>query len=201
MSLRQILLATKSEGKLREIRQMTADSGIIWRSLAEFPHVAEVAEDGSTFLENATKKARQYARDTELPALADDSGLEVDVLGGKPGVHSAYYAGLPRDDGANNRKLVQDLAAIEEENRTARFRCCMVLVDVDGHVLAQTDGSVEGVIADEPRGENGFGYDPHFHLPELGCRMAELPPAKKNAISHRGIALCKMLDAIRKLRE
>lgn len=197
MSLREILLATRSEGKLRELRQMTADGNITWRGLAEFPAVAEVVEDGDTFLANATKKAVQYARATGLPALADDSGLVVDALNSAPGVHSAYYAGLPRDDAANNRKLIADLAEIPQEKRAARFHCVMVLADAAGKVICQTEGNVAGQIANEPRGENGFGYDPHFHVIDFNRRMAELEPERKNHISHRGKALRAMLTKIR----
>ena len=191
----RILLATRSAGKLRELRQMTAGSPLSWLSLEDFPQVPEAREDGDTFAANATAKALYYAAETKLPALADDSGLEVDALDGAPGVHSAYYAGHPRDDAANNRKLIAALSGVPAQRRTARFRCVLVFV-VEGHVIFQTEGSTAGVIVDEPRGSGGFGYDPHFFVPELGRTTAELPPEQKNAISHRGRALRPMLEQL-----
>jgi XTP/dITP diphosphohydrolase len=157
-----------------------------------------------------------------LPTLADDSGLEVDCLGGAPGVHSARYAGSPRDDVANNRKLVAALAGVPLDRRTARFCCVMALARAGGvlaetrgpaeaeargtgvaprgaELLTETRGAVEGLILDEPRGSSGFGYDPHFFLPSLGKTMAELPPDEKNALSHRGQALRAMLPKIAEL--
>lgn len=187
-----LLIATHNPGKVAEIRRMLAAAGIAVRGLADFPAVAEVPETGQTFAENARLKALEYSRQTGLPALADDSGLEVDALGGEPGVHSAYYAGLPRDDAANNRKLVAALASIAPALRTARFRCHMALAHA-GRILAETTGTVEGLIIDPPRGTGGFGYDPHFLLPHLGRTAAELAPDEKNALSHRGHALRAML--------
>ena len=194
----RLLLATKNAGKLRELRQMTADSDLDWVGLAEFPDVAEVVEDGGTFLANAQKKALEYAAATGMPALADDSGLEVDALGGLPGVDSAYYAGRPRDDAANNRKLVAALAGVPLDRRSARFRCVMILAH-HGDVLAQSDGCVEGLIVDQPAGDNGFGYDPHFFIPALGRRTAELPANQKNAISHRGMALRAIMAQLQRV--
>jgi len=192
----ELLLATGSSGKIREIREMTDGLDWNWRSLAEFPAVPEAIEDGTTFIENATRKALHYSQRTGLPALADDSGLEVDALGGRPGVDSAYFAGLPRDDAANNRLLLEKLRGISPPLRTARFRCCMVLA-IGGDVVAQTEGAIEGRIIEEARGPGGFGYDPLFLIEELGKTTAELPPAQKNAISHRGRALSKMIPLIR----
>lgn len=191
----QILLATKNAGKLREIRQLTQDVPHRWHGLDEFPHVPEAPEEGRTFAENAAGKALYYAAATGLLTLADDSGLEVDFLDGAPGVDSAYYAGQPRSDAANNRKLVAALRDVPSERRTARFRCAMALAQ-PGQVLAETNGAVEGLIIDEPRGENGFGYDPHFVLPERGRTLAELTADEKNAISHRGRALRAMLEEL-----
>jgi XTP/dITP diphosphohydrolase len=191
----ELLLATSSAGKIREIRQAAAGPGWRWRGLDEFPHVPEAIEDGRTFAENARKKAVYYAHATGLPALADDSGLEVDFLGGLPGVDSAHYAGTPRDDAANNAKLVAALRGVPPVQRTARFRCVMAFAD-GGRVLFQTEGVIEGRIIDQPRGANGFGYDPHFYVPHLSRTTAELAPAEKNAISHRGQALRAMLDRI-----
>ena len=190
-----VLLATKNPGKLREMREIAAGLPIVWHGLAEFPEVAEAEETGATFAENARLKALHYASATGMDTLADDSGLEVDALGGAPGVHSARYAGEPHDDGANNRKLVKALAGVPVERRGARFRCAMALVR-GGVVVRETSGAVEGAIVDEPRGTNGFGYDPHFWLADLQRTMAELPAEQKNARSHRGQALRAMLREI-----
>lgn len=192
----EILLATHNAGKLREMRQLAA--GLRWRSLDEFPHVAPSPETGRTFADNARQKALYYAAATGLPTLADDSGLEVDALQGAPGVHSARFAGEPRDDRANNRKLVRLLREVAAAERTARYRCAVALA-LDGRVVAEADGTLEGVICDEPRGAGGFGYDPHFLIPELGLTAAELPAEQKNAISHRGQALRKILPKIETL--
>ena len=157
----------------------------------------EPAEDGETFADNARIKAVHYARVTKQLCLADDSGLEVDLLRGAPGVRSARYAGTGRTraekDQANNARLLREIAGIPKEQRTARFVCAMCLADRAGNVLAETRGAVEGLIADAPRGDNGFGYDPLFWLPELGCTSAELRPDQKNALSHRGEAARAMV--------
>ncbi|MFN0136648.1 MAG: RdgB/HAM1 family non-canonical purine NTP pyrophosphatase [Phycisphaerae bacterium] len=192
----ELLLATRSAGKIREI---TAALNLRWRSLDDFPSISEAIEDGDTFLANATRKAVYYSNATGLPALADDSGLEVDALNGEPGVQSAYYAGHPRDDAANCRKLVQVLRDVPAARRSARFRCVMVIASGE-RVLAETNGAIEGIIIDEPRGTNGFGYDPHFLVPSLGKTTAELPSVEKNKISHRGIALRAMCEKLATLQ-
>jgi len=199
-----ILIATANPGKYREIVAVmtespaSADPCINWKwlgALAERP--AEPHEDGATFAENAALKARYYSLASGLRALADDSGLEVDALRGEPGVHSAYYAGEFADrpraerDAANNRKLITALRGVPPANRTARFRCCLALADGD-RILATAEGTVEGVIIDEPRGTGGFGYDPHFFIPAIGRTTAELTREEKNRISHRGRALRAM---------
>lgn len=193
----ELLLATGNAGKVREIRELTAQTPLRWLGLHDFPHVPEPDETGATFAQNARLKALYYAAATGRVTLADDSGLEVECLNGTPGVHSARYAGEPRDDRANNRKLIEALSGIAPEQRTARFQCVMAFA-VGTNVVAEASGFVEGRIVDEPRGENGFGYDPHFFLPELRKTMAELPPAEKNALSHRGQALRAMLPQIEK---
>lgn len=193
--MRAILLATRNAGKARELRELTRGRLYEWVGLDRFPEVAEPEESGRTLFENARLKALYYSRETGLPALADDSGLEVDALGGAPGVDSAYLAGHPRDDAANNRKLVEVMREVSADARTARYRCVTTLV-IDGRVTLETTGTVEGVIQLEPRGSNGFGYDPHFFIPSKRCTMAELSPEEKNAISHRGIALKAMLARI-----
>jgi XTP/dITP diphosphohydrolase len=185
---RTILLATSNPNKVREIREVMHDLPVAWKTLADLPPVPEPVEDGETFESNAVKKALYYAEQSGLWTLADDSGLEVDALGGAPGVHSARFAGPGQDSTANNRKLVAALAGVPAERRTARFRCAMA-VAAGGRVRAAASGAVEGLIIDEPRGANGFGYDPHFWIPAFGMTTAEMEPARKNAISHRGRAL------------
>ena len=161
---RCILAATKNAGKLREIEAVLGDLGVAFITLADIGEVPEAVEDGATFAANAAAKARHYSRLTGRWTLADDSGLEVDALEGAPGVYSARYAG-PHDDDANNAKLVANLADVPPERRTARFRCALALADGE-RILASATGTIEGRIIDTPRGQNGFGYDPHFLVPE-----------------------------------
>lgn len=194
-SVPNLLLATGNPAKVREIRAVLAGLPLEVVSLADLPAVSEPAETGATFAENARAKALYYARATGRWALADDSGLVVDALGGLPGVHSARYAadevppGSPRQaiDAANNRKLLRELAGVSDEWRTARFICHLAMADARG-VLLEATGAIEGRIGHRPAGENGFGYDPLFLLDELGKTTAELPSEQKNAISHRGKA-------------
>ncbi len=188
MKRRQLLLATSNAGKLREIRHVLAGLDVDLATLAEFAGLAEAVEDGLTFEDNAKKKALHYAALTGLWTLADDSGLEVDALGGHPGVNSARFAGPEQDPAANNAKLIAGLRDVPPEKRAARFRCALALAD-GRRILADASGVIEGLIIDEPRGQNGFGYDPHFLVPDLGLTTAELPPEHKNRISHRGQAL------------
>lgn len=192
-----ILIATNNPSKVREIIAVLNDgaSGIEWRSLADLgKEIPEPTEDGATFAENAALKARYYSNAAGMWALADDSGLEVDALNGEPGVHSAYFARdfadrpRPDRDAANNAKLIASLKDVPPEKRTARFRCFLTLADGD-RIITTAEGSVEGVIIDAPRGTNGFGYDPHFFIPEMGKTTAELSSDEKNQISHRGRAL------------
>ena len=161
----------------------------------------EPVEDGLTFADNARIKAVHYARATGLWCLADDSGLAVDALGGEPGVRSARYAGVGESrterDMANNAKLLRELKGTPPADRTARFVCSMCLADPPGTVVDETSGTMEGMIGSEPRGDNGFGYDPLFVLPRLACTSAELPPDKKNVLSHRGDALRQMAERLR----
>jgi len=195
----QVLLATRNAGKLRELRQLTAGLPIVWRGLIEFAGIPDAREDGSTFAENARRKALHYAQATGLYTLADDSGLEVDALAGAPGVLSARYAGRLGDaaasDMANNRKLLEALAGVPLEKRTARFRCAMAFARPTA-VLCESAGVLEGVIGLAPSGQNGFGYDPLFLITDLGRTLAELPAEQKNAISHRGRALRAILPQI-----
>lgn len=193
----RVVVASNNEGKVREIRHVLEPLGWeVVRAADLGAESLEVEETGDTFLENALIKARAYAEAFECVALADDSGLEVDVLEGDPGVRSAYYAGEPTDDAANNAKLLAEIAGVPECERAARFRCVVALAWPDGRVLA-ADGVCEGRIGFEPRGAGGFGYDPLF-LPDAapGKTMAELSPDEKSAISHRGAALRALRDAL-----
>jgi XTP/dITP diphosphohydrolase len=196
----EILLATGNPGKAREMQQIlnvqdVLDRHVQWRLLSEFPDLPEAVEDGATFLENARKKAQHYAGLTGLLVIADDSGLEVDALAGAPGVKSARFAGEPKDDDANNALLIERLEGIPGEKRTARFRCAVVLANAN-EVLASAEGTFEGAIVDDPRGTNGFGYDPHFFVPDEERTAAELPPERKNELSHRGQALSRLREKI-----
>ena len=185
----KLLIATGNAGKAREIAaEMAPMPQIECVSLKDLPEVPECEETGETFEANAIQKAKYYADHFHCLTLADDSGLEVDALNGAPGIYSARYAGTPCDDQANNDKLVLELADVPSQTRTARFRCVMALVDGAGNFLGTTQGTIEGIIIDQPRGNNGFGYDPHFYLPDRGKTTAELNPEEKNKISHRGQA-------------
>jgi XTP/dITP diphosphohydrolase len=187
---RVLVIATGNAGKLVEIQRHLADLPLTIRSLADYPPVESPEEDQATFEGNARLKARYYAAKVGAWVLADDSGIEVDALGGAPGVHSARYAGEPSNDAANNAKLLRELAGVPTEKRSARFRCALC---ISGAGLPEGEqvffGVVEGVVLTEPRGEGGFGYDPLFFHPGLGCTTAEIPLVEKNKISHRGRAL------------
>ena len=192
-----IVLASSNAGKVREINQLLAGLHINVRPQSEF-NVADAEETGLTFVENAILKARNAAAHTGLPAIADDSGLEVDVLNGAPGIYSARYAGAGASDQANLEKLLQDLRDVIEDARTARFQCLLVYMR---HAQDPTplicQGTWEGRILFEPRGESGFGYDPVFYVPTHDSSSAELKPDVKNSISHRGRALRLLLDALK----
>ncbi len=190
----KIILASGNKGKLREFRQMLEPLGYEVHPQSEF-NVTEAEEPFFTFVENALAKARHVSRQTGLPAIADDSGICANALGGKPGVLSARYAGDPKSDDRNNQKLIADLAGCED--KTANYYCVLVYVrSADDPQPIIADGTWSGVIVDEPRGENGFGYDPYFLLPEFGKTAAELTPDEKNAISHRGQALKKFMERL-----
>lgn len=184
-----LLIATTSSGKFREIAAELAGVNVRLICLRDVPELPQCEEHGETFQENADEKARFYATRTGYWTLADDSGLQVDALNGQPGVRSARYAGQPRDDRANNRKLIEALADVPRDGRSARFRSAVAIAQPNGSVVARATGTVEGVIIDQPRGQGGFGYDPHFFVPELGKTTAELSRAEKNEISHRGQAV------------
>lgn len=165
------------------------------RQLSEFPNLPEAIESGATFAENAELKARHYAGLTGLVTLAEDSGIEIDALSGAPGVYSARFAGNHGDDAANNAKVVELLRDVPPERRTGRFRCVSVLASADA-VIAVAEGTIEGRILDALQGTEGFGYDPLFYVPELGCTTAQISREQKNKISHRGKALRMMRQKI-----
>lgn len=194
----RIVVATGNPHKVEEIRAVLAPLGFTVLSLAETgrPVPAEPEEPHPTFEANARLKALHYARAIGEAVLADDSGLEVDALGGAPGVHSAHWAGTEGSraerDARNNAKLAEAMRGVPAHLRTARFVCTMCVATPSGEVLVETRGEMEGVIGEAPRGAHGFGYDPWLHLPERGVSSAELPPDEKNAASHRGHAVRRL---------
>lgn len=181
-------MATKNKGKVSEIGKILEGTGVELLSLADFPDIVMPEETGATFEENAIIKASAIASATGLAALADDSGLEVDALGGRPGVYSARYAGVGATDEENYRKLLGELKGLSDGERTARFRCAVAFVAPDG-VKAVFHGTLEGSISQGARGTGGFGYDPVFYIQSEGRTSAELSPDEKNRISHRAKAL------------
>ena len=189
----QLVVATRNAGKLKEIRRLLESHGIRVRGLEEFPGVPDVVEDGQTFAENAIKKAEAVAQFTSLPCLADDSGLVVDALQGRPGVHSARFSGAEADDQSNNSKLLDEMAAVPEIQRQAAF-CCVMALCMPGQSPRLFQGRVNGAILERQQGDGGFGYDPLFWLPGYNCTMAELPLDTKNQASHRGQALRQLVD-------
>jgi XTP/dITP diphosphohydrolase len=196
-----LVMASRNPGKIREFQEILRDSGVVLLSLTDFPHLPEIPEEGATFAENAAAKAQAVARLTGHPALADDSGLAVDALGGAPGVFSARYAldrtsPEPPTDADNWGKLLEELQKVPWEERGARFVCEIALALPDGR-LFRARGECAGRIAREPRGERGFGYDPVFWVPEYQATMAQLGPAVKNRISHRARALAAFKQLLR----
>lgn len=189
--MRTILIASRNKGKIAEIQQILHDLPVKFLSLLDLAKAPDVVEDGSSFAENARKKAIEIAKFSGEWALADDSGLEVDVLGGKPGIHSARWSG--GGDEANNDRLLVELDGTTAPARTARYRAHIVVADPSGRVVAESEGSCEGQIGFARKGTEGFGYDPLFVVPEYGRTMAELGLEIKNRISHRARAL----DALR----
>lgn len=208
---RKILVATTNQGKLAEISQML-DLAAELVGLKDFPGIGEIEEDGETFAENASKKAIGHSKATGLWTIADDSGLMIDALRGEPGVRSARFASDPGEiteaishgvnrkliDRKNIEKVLKLLQGVPKKKRTARFVCCLCLANGD-KILAQTQGAVEGIIIDEPIGENGFGYDPIFFVPQLKKTVAQLASEEKNLISHRGNAIRKLKPLLEKL--
>ena len=192
----KVVVATRNKGKLRELVPLLAGLELELRTIDELAPDAELREDGVTFVENALAKARQAARATGLPAIADDSGLEVDALDGAPGVYSARYAGPGADDDSNNAKLLEALRGVPPAERSARFRCVAVFVDPSRALELVREGACEGEVLEAPRGTDGFGYDPLFLVPTVGSTMAELPLEEKNRLSHRAAAFRALADAL-----
>lgn len=194
----KLLIATGNKHKVREISSLLEGMSVELLSLADFPDIPEVVEDGVTLEENASKKALQPAQASGLWTLADDTGLEVDALGGAPGVYSARYAGEGCDFSANTQKLLKEMDGIAPEKRTAAFRTVVALSSPDGDVRC-VEGRLEGRISEEASGSEGFGYDPVFLIPDLGKTLAEISAEKKNSISHRGRAIRAILPEIKKI--
>jgi XTP/dITP diphosphohydrolase len=198
----EVLLATRNPHKLREVREILSGTDFTVISIDELEGIPEIVEDGDTFEANADKKARTLAKLTGRVAVADDSGIAVDALGGEPGIYSARWAGVSGAgaDLANNAQLIERLQGVAAADRTARYHCAIAIVTSDGRAR-YSHATCEGAIVDEPRGEGGFGYDPHFAVAgdAAGRRMAELSPDEKNAISHRGKALRELLPLLQEL--
>jgi len=195
--MHELVLASNNPGKVREINQILVELNLLARPQSDF-QLEDAEETGLTFVENAILKARHAAGHTGLAAVADDSGLEVDALHGAPGIYSARYAGPGASDSDNLEKLLAALADVPDEARTARFQCLMVYMrHAEDPTPVICQGTWEGRILFEPRGEGGFGYDPVFFVPTEGCSSAELPPEVKNRLSHRGRALRRLVDALR----
>jgi XTP/dITP diphosphohydrolase len=200
-----LVMASRNPGKIRELRQILADLDLRLVGLDDFPELPEIPETGATFADNAAAKAREVARLTQLPALADDSGLEVTALGGRPGVFSARYAQdrtapVAPTDADNWGKLLEEMRDLPWEARQARFVCAIVLALPDGR-LFEARGECAGRIASAPQGTQGFGYDPVFWVEEFGATMAQLGPEVKNRISHRARALTALRDILVALQE
>lgn len=192
--MKEIVIATKNQGKAREYAAMFAPLGIKVKTLADVKDAPEIVEDGQTFTENALKKAQTLSDFLQMPVLADDSGLVVDVLNGEPGIYSARYAG-DHDDDKNNEKLLANLAEVADDKRTAHFHCSVVVTSPIKDPLV-VEGDAYGKILHAKRGKAGFGYDPLFFYPELGKTFAELSQDEKNEVSHRGLALRKLMTQL-----
>ncbi|MBW2545172.1 MAG: XTP/dITP diphosphatase [Deltaproteobacteria bacterium] len=191
----KIIFASKNGGKIRELKALLEGMDVNLFSLNDYPDTPNIIEDGNTFLENALKKARVISEYTGGTIIADDSGLEVDYLEGAPGIHSARYSGAEATDERNIRKLLEELKDVPTEKRGAAFRCALVLYRTDG-TFETFEGKLEGKIAAEPAGVEGFGYDPVFVVPEYGKTVAQLDPETKNRISHRAMAFAKLKKSL-----
>lgn len=193
--MKEVILASSNQGKVREVQAMLQDMGMRVVPLCETGFTDEIEENGSTFAENAALKAETVRNALHKPVLADDSGLEIDCLDKQPGIYSARYLGHDTPYDLKNKMILEKLEGVAEEDRSARFVCAMALALPDGETII-TQATMEGMIGYESRGENGFGYDPIFYLPEFGMTSAEITPAQKNEISHRAKALRKMKEAL-----
>ncbi|MGE1111175.1 XTP/dITP diphosphatase [Priestia megaterium] len=193
--MREIIIATKNAGKVKDFETLFSPKGFKVKSLLDFPEIEDVEETGVTFAENATLKAEAISSALNKPVIADDSGLAIDALNGEPGVYSARYAGENKDDNANIEKVLQKLNDVPFEKRTARFHCALAIA-VPGKRTEIVEGTCEGHILEEKRGENGFGYDPIFFVEKWRCSMAELTKEQKNQISHRANALKRLTPLI-----
>lgn len=196
--MKQVIVATKNAGKAKEFEHIFNQYNVVVKSLLDFEGIEEIVEDGQTFEENALIKAREIAKQFNQVVIADDSGLEVDALDGRPGVYSARYAGEGRNDQANIEKVLSELEGVPTQNRSARFVCALALVTPEGQE-AVVRGTCEGQILSECVGSEGFGYDPIFYLPQLGKTMAQIPKSQKNVLSHRAEAFKKLQDILMKL--
>jgi XTP/dITP diphosphohydrolase len=196
MRQKRLNLATRNPDKVKEIRIILDDPKLELVSLLDFPGMGDIVEDGETLEANALKKAREAFQWTQIPSIADDTGLEVDALDGAPGVRSSRFAGEEVSYRDNCEKLLEMMKGVPKEKRTARFRCVVAYADLDEEFTVE--GICEGMILNAYRGEGGFGYDPLFYLPEIGKTFAEMKPEEKNRISHRGIAFRNMNKRLQK---
>ncbi|WP_078545257.1 XTP/dITP diphosphatase [Litchfieldia alkalitelluris] len=196
--MKDLIIATKNKGKVRDFKELFSSKGFTVKSLLDFPELADVDETGKTFIENAALKAEQISKELDCIVIADDSGLSIDALNGDPGVYSARYAGEHKSDADNIKKVLKQLEGVPEDKRNARFHCALALTIPEGetHIV---EGTCEGMIAFEQKGEHGFGYDPIFYIPELNKTMAQLTSEEKNKISHRANALKKLEDKIKEI--
>ncbi len=193
--MREIVIATRNEGKLREIRRILKDLDLRILSLGDISYLEELVEEGTTYLENAQMKSSCVAEVCGKIVLADDSGLEIDFLDGKPGVRSARFGGDGLDAGSKNELVLDMLKSVSYDKRTARFRC-VISIQRPGGTELHCEGICEGFISENSRGDKGFGYDPIFFVPEYGKTMAELKPEEKNLVSHRAVALAKAKEIL-----
>ena len=191
----RIVFASRNKGKVRELKALLEGMSIEILTLDDFPDAPDIEEDGSSFFENSFKKARAVSEYTGMTVIADDSGLEVDSLGGAPGIHSARYSGAGATDEKNIAKLLAEMQSVPDGNRGATFRCALVLYRTNGEFEA-FEGELRGTISSRPSGNGGFGYDPIFIVPEYGMTVAELDPATKNKISHRGKAFARLKESL-----
>lgn len=194
--MQTVIIASGNKGKLKEFKELMGDLPVDVKSLADYPEIGDIEENGASFAENAYIKAKAVFDATGCLCIADDSGLEVDALDGAPGIYSARYAGEEKDDAANNAKLLAALVDVPAEKRGAQFHCAIVAIDQNGKRY-DAEGIVRGVILREQRGDNGFGYDPLFYVPEFDKTTAELSMDEKNAISHRGKAVRQIVEILK----